>query len=145
MNPIQFSIPTPMTAVYKRFIDPLRLIYACGVLLKVQRFPASAAPIDRARRTREGGKDSPMSINYRDLILIFAAGLIEAFLLWTLWNFLKAGRRKPARGGAWKINEGQKTRRAARPFQDLPAAAYLKPAANDEKVRPIRVPLSQAR
>ena len=78
-------------------------------------------------------------------ILVFAAGLIEAFLLWTLWNFLKAGRRKPARGGAWKINEGQKTRRAARPFQDLPAAAYSKPAANDEKLRSIRASVISVR
>ena len=59
-----------------------------------------------------------MSINYRDLILILTAGIIEAFLLWTLWNFLKAGRRRPAHGGSWKLEEGQRTRRPARPLQD---------------------------
>jgi len=86
-----------------------------------------------------------MSINYRDLILILAAGIIEAFLLWTLWNFIKAGRRKPAHGGSWRINEGQRTRHPARPLQDLPAAAYSKPPTNSEKVRSIRTQLTTAR
>ncbi|MFZ1087243.1 MAG: hypothetical protein WAN35_19955 [Terracidiphilus sp.] len=86
-----------------------------------------------------------MSINYRDLILIFAAGLAEAFLLWALWNFLKASRRRPSTGGSWKLNEGQRTRRKICPPQDLPAAAYSKPAANSEKVRSIRSPLTMAR
>jgi hypothetical protein len=99
----------------------------------------------RALRTPKGGKDSPMSINYRDLILILMAGLIEAFLLWALWNFLKAGRRRPTHGGSWKINEGQRTRHPALPLQDLPAAAYSNPAANSEKVRVIRTPLTSAR
>jgi hypothetical protein len=99
--------------------------------------------LSTAHRKAEG--NFPMSINYRDLILILAAGLIEAFLLWTLWNFLKAGRRPPARGGSWKISEGQKTRHPARPLQDLPAAAYSRPAKNNEKVRSIRAPLTLAR
>jgi hypothetical protein len=86
-----------------------------------------------------------MSINYRDLILILAAGLAEAFLLWALWNFLKSSRRRPARGGSWKINEGQKTLHPARPLQDLPVAAYSKPAPNSEKVRSIRTQLTTAR
>jgi len=99
----------------------------------------------RRLRSLEGREDFPMSINYRDLILILAAGIIEAFLLWTLWNFIKAGRRKPVHGGSWKLEEGQRTRRPARPLQDLPAAAYSKPAANSEKVRSIRTPLTMAR
>jgi hypothetical protein len=86
-----------------------------------------------------------VSINYRDLILILAAGLAEAFLLWALWNFLKAGRRRPSTGGSWKLNEGQKTRHSDRPLQDFPAAAYSKPATNSEKLRIIRAPLTTAR
>jgi hypothetical protein len=86
-----------------------------------------------------------MSINYRDLVLIFAAGVAEAFLLWALWNFLKAGRRRPAHGGSWKINEGQRTRQPARPLQNVPATAYSNPAINSEKVRSIRTPLTMAR
>jgi hypothetical protein len=86
-----------------------------------------------------------MSINYRDLILILVAGFAEAFLLWALWNFIKSSRRRPATGGSWRLNEGQKTRHPARPLQDLPAAAYSKPAANSEKVRSIRTQLTSAR
>jgi len=98
-----------------------------------------------ARCAPEGGKDSPMSINYRDLILILVAGFAEAFLLWALWNFIKSSRRRPATGGSWRLNEGQKTRHPARPLQDLAAAAYSKPAANSEKVRSIRTQLTSAR
>jgi hypothetical protein len=87
-----------------------------------------------AHRSTEGEKDSPLTIYYLDVFLILAACLIEAFLLWTLWNFLKAGRRRPAHGGSWKLNEGQKTRHAAHPLQNLPAAAYAKQAPNGEKV-----------
>ncbi len=86
-----------------------------------------------------------MSIHYRDLILIGLAALAEAFLLWALWNFLKASRRRPSTGGSWKIDEGQKTRLHARPPQDPFAAASSKPGAGGEKVRSIHAPLSTAR
>jgi hypothetical protein len=86
-----------------------------------------------------------MSINYRDLILILVVGLIEAFLLWVLWNFLKADRRRPTHGGSWKISEGQRTRQPASPLQNLSAVACSKPAANAENVRSIRTTLTTAR
>jgi hypothetical protein len=62
-----------------------------------------------------------MRFMLRDLLLIFAAGLAEVFLLWTLWNFLKAGRRRPSTGGSWKLNEGQKTRHSVQSRQDQSA------------------------
>jgi hypothetical protein len=127
-------------SVYKTITFLLCLIYVYGVLLKVRRFP-----IQRASRAPDGEKGTPMSINYRDLILIMAAGLTEAFLLWVLWNFMKAGRRRPARGGSWKITEGPKTRRAALPQQDLPAATSARQASKSEKLRSIRTPLNPTR
>ena len=85
-----------------------------------------------------------MRFMLRDVLLILTAGMAEAFLVWTLWNFLKASRRRPARGGSWKITEGPKTRHSARPLQDVPAAAYAKPAANSETMKP-RTTLTTAR
>jgi hypothetical protein len=35
-----------------------------------------------------------MSGTERDLILYILLGLAEAFLLWVLWNFWKAGKRR---------------------------------------------------
>ena len=60
-----------------------------------------------------------MRLMVRDLVLIFVAGLAEAFLLWALWNFLRASRRRPARGGSWRLNVGQTMRRDARPLQGI--------------------------
>ena len=54
-----------------------------------------------------------MRFMLRDLLLILTAGLAETFLLWVLWNFLKADRHKPSTGGSWKSNEGPKTRHPA--------------------------------
>jgi hypothetical protein len=34
-----------------------------------------------------------MSTSYRDLFLIISIGFATAFMLWVLWNFLKAGRK----------------------------------------------------
>jgi hypothetical protein len=34
-----------------------------------------------------------MGISYRDLFLIIPLGLAEAFMLWVLWNFHKAGHK----------------------------------------------------
>jgi hypothetical protein len=85
-----------------------------------------------------------MRLMVRDLVLIFVAGLAEAFLLWALWNFLRASRRRPARGGSWRLNVGQTMRRDARPLQDLPAAAYSKTSVSSGKLRSIRTPLTSA-
>jgi hypothetical protein len=35
-----------------------------------------------------------MGISYRDLFLIIPLGLAEAFMLWVLWNFHQAGRKR---------------------------------------------------
>jgi hypothetical protein len=37
-----------------------------------------------------------MDSTVRDLLLIGIFGLAEAFMIWTLWNFLRAGRRRPS-------------------------------------------------
>jgi len=35
-----------------------------------------------------------MSLSYQDLLLIIPFGLGEAFMLWALWNFLKASQKR---------------------------------------------------
>lgn len=35
-----------------------------------------------------------MDSTVRELLLIILFGLAEAFMLWTLWNFLRSGRRR---------------------------------------------------
>ena len=35
-----------------------------------------------------------MDSTVRDLLLIIFCGLAEAFMVWTLWNFIRSGRRR---------------------------------------------------
>jgi hypothetical protein len=37
-----------------------------------------------------------MDSTVRDLLLITFFGLAEVFMVWTLWNFFRGGRRRPS-------------------------------------------------
>jgi hypothetical protein len=52
-----------------------------------------------AKRNRGRSMDSTV----RDLLLITLFGLAEAFMVWTLWNFLRSGRRRPGASRQYSI------------------------------------------
>ena len=47
-------------------------------------------------RAAKQDRGRPMDSTVRDLLLIILFGLAEAFMVWKLWNFYKAGQRRRA-------------------------------------------------
>jgi hypothetical protein len=78
-------------------IKPLQIFYS--ILTPAEFFWRSDdARLKRAfqLRTPHSGKRERaawMSTSYRDLLFFIPMGLGEAFMLWVLWNFHKAGRK----------------------------------------------------
>jgi hypothetical protein len=81
----------------------------------------------------------------RDVVLIVAAALAEAFLLWALWNFLRASRRRPSRR-AWEFGErAPQTSPTFRTWQDRPVAATSRVAMSGDTQMPVRRPMTSVR
>jgi hypothetical protein len=54
-------------------------------------------------RAEKQDRGRSMDSTVRDLLLIILFGLAEAFMVWTLWNFLRSGRRRSSASRQYSI------------------------------------------
>ena len=54
-------------------------------------------------RAAKQDRGRPMDSTVRDLLLIILFGLAEAFMVWTLWNILRSGRRRSSASRQYSI------------------------------------------
>jgi len=57
-------------------------------------YSASGAPSDHVLCAGKRERTACMSSSYRDWLVSIPLAIAEVFMLWFLWNFFKAGRRR---------------------------------------------------
>jgi hypothetical protein len=88
------SLPQTFFAAYKALTGRLLHSYRLGRLLESDVFRWRRTPRPRTLDAGKQERAACMSSSYRDWLVFIPLVIAEVLMLWLLWNFFKASRKR---------------------------------------------------